>query len=85
MTTTKEQIKAAIETLRAIADTIREAKRIPSGTLYAVLMGKMSLETYEKIIGTLKNTGLVRETESHLLEWAGPSLQEETKQNSLLA
>ena len=52
--------------------------------LYAQLMGVMELATYERIIGTLKRTGLVRETQMHLLEWAGPTEIEEVKQNSML-
>ena len=83
MTTTKEQIRAAIETVRLLADTIRELKRVPSGELYAQVMGAMDLVTYQRAIQTLKNTGLVSES-GHLLEWRGPTIVEEAKQNSLL-
>ena len=63
------EIKAGLEVIKAIAEAIREAKSIPSGTLYAVLMGKLSLEQYEKIISILINAGLVTES-GHVLTWA---------------
>jgi hypothetical protein len=65
---TKEEIRAAVDTMAAVAEAIRELGSVPSGHLYARLMGHMSLETYEKIVGTLKGAGLVKE-ESHLLTW----------------
>ena len=80
---TKDQVRAALETVRAVADAIRELKRVPSGELYAQLMPVMDLATYERVIQTLKNTGLVAES-GHLLEWRGPTEVEEAKQNSLL-
>ena len=63
--------KAALEVLRVVADTIRELKQVPSGHLYAQLMGTMDLATYEKIIGVLKNAGLITE-QNHLLTWNEP-------------
>jgi hypothetical protein len=73
MTPTKEQAKAAFAALAAIAETIRELREVPSGVLYAHLMGKMSLETYQSFIGRLINAGLVEEDQSHLLRWVGPT------------
>jgi hypothetical protein len=69
---TTEQIKGAFAVLQAVAETIRELKRVPSGVLYAQLQGKMDLTTYNKIIETLKNTGLVKEN-NFLLEWIEPA------------
>ena len=69
-----ENKPAAIMTVLAISETIREAKRIPSGTLYAALLGKMSLEVYNGIIKALKNARLVKEV-SHELVWIGPNLR----------
>ena len=44
----------AIKAIMAVADAIREAGRIPSGILYAMLSPHgCSLETYEQIIGLL--------------------------------
>jgi hypothetical protein len=65
---TKEEIKAAVGMMMAVSEAIRELKSVPSGHLYARLMDHMNLETYEKIIGTLKSAGLVKE-EAHLLTW----------------
>ncbi len=68
----KETLKAALNTVRAVAEAIREAKQIPSGHLYAVLCPVLSLEEYEKIINMLINAGLVRRDQSHLLHWIEP-------------
>lgn len=62
------QAKAAIEIMRAIADTIRELKQVPSGHLYARVMGFMSLDRFNQIIAILKDAGLIEET-NHLLVW----------------
>lgn len=62
-----------IHIIRIVADAIREAKEIPSGTLYAACMDMgMPLEVYQKIIDTLKGAGLVEETPAHLLKWIEP-------------
>ena len=67
----KKQATAAIQITLAVGDAIKALGSIPSGHLYARLMDRMSLETYEKIIGVLKNTGLVKES-GNLLTWIGP-------------
>jgi hypothetical protein len=68
----KKQVAAALEIVSAIAGLIQDVGRIPSGELYALLMGKMSIETYERIIQQLINTQLVRRERSHMLVWTGP-------------
>lgn len=68
----KEQVRAALGVVMAVSETIRELKEVPSGTLYANLMGQLSLEQYTKVIDMLKRTGLVEETQAHLLKWVGP-------------
>jgi hypothetical protein len=70
---TREQVRAAVEVARAVGDCIRELRTVPSGHLYARLMGNLSLEDYQSVIATLVRAGLVREHASHLLEWIGPS------------
>ncbi len=70
---TKTQIKAAFAVTLAIAETIREAKEIPSATLYAMLIGKVDLQGYQAMIRNLKNANLVSET-ANLLKWTGPEL-----------
>jgi hypothetical protein len=72
MKPTKEQVKAVIQATMAISDAIRELKQVPSGKLYAIVMGKMSLEDYNAIIETLKRIGVVEEI-NHLLVWVGPA------------
>ena len=67
----KDEAKAAIEIIRAVADAIKELGSVPSGHLYARLMGKLSLTEYEQIIGFIVRTGLVRRDKSHLLTWIG--------------
>lgn len=68
---TDKAVEAAIEIAKAVADTIQELERVPSGVLYAQLMGHMSLATYEKIIDILKR-GKVIEEKHHELIWIGP-------------
>lgn len=53
----------------AIRDSIREAgeKGIPSGHLYAMLIGKMSLDTYQSIIDMLKKAGSITQS-GHVLK-----------------
>jgi len=67
----KTQALKAFEILKAVADAIREVKEIPSGHLYANLLSVLDLTTYQSIIQTLKNTGLVVE-KNNLLTWIEP-------------
>lgn len=63
---------AAVEIIMAVAEAIRSLKSVPSGHLYARLMGSLTLDDYQSIIGVLKRTGLVSES-GHLLTWTGPN------------
>jgi len=67
-----EGVKTALYVTAAIAECIRTFRTIPSGQVYAHLMGRISLEHYQAIIALLIRAGLVREHPSHLLEWIGP-------------
>lgn len=69
-TITPERVKAALNIVQAIAETIREIGRIPSGHLYAQLMSRMSLSEYENIIDILKRAGVV-EVKNYELIWIG--------------
>lgn len=75
VTMTNEQIKA----IRAVAAIILEAieaageRGVPSGHLYAMLMGKMSLDQYNQIISGLKRAGFVSE-EYFLLKATGKTM-----------
>lgn len=72
----KEQIKAALGAVQAIAETIREVGEVPSGVLYAQLVGVLpDLASYERILGILKGAKLVVEETNHVLRWIGPQLE----------
>ena len=71
---TSAQVAAAFSATAAIAEAIRTLGEVPNGHLYANVCGHMELGTYDKIIQTLKNTGLVSES-AHLLTWIGPKLE----------
>lgn len=68
---TKADIAATIQTVKAIADVIKELSRVPNGELYVRVMQYMSLGTYTKILETLKRAELIDEKNSVLI-WIGP-------------
>ena len=68
----KEQVRAVTAVVLAVADTVRELGEVPSGVLYANLEGSLSLEHFNKVVGLLKESGCVEET-NHVLKWTGPS------------
>jgi hypothetical protein len=70
---TREQIKAAFEIIALVGQMIRECPegQIPAGELYARLMDKVSLESFQSIIRTLVKTNLITD-KNHLLTWIGP-------------
>ena len=67
-----EQVAAGMQAVLAVGQAIRAAKRVPSGHLYARLMGVLSLDQYQRIIAILKKSGCVRE-EYHELIWVEPA------------
>ena len=70
----KQQISAALQIVHAVGEAIQELGSVPSGTLYARLMGRMRLDRHEQIIGLLKTAGLVEESPDHMLTWVGPQV-----------
>jgi hypothetical protein len=68
---TTEQVHAGLKSVIAVAETIRELGRVPSGHLYARLMGVLSMDAYERIIAILMKQGLVQRTAAHELVWVG--------------
>lgn len=63
---------AALNMLLAVAECIRDLDRpVPSGELYANLMGHMTLDTYQSIVRILKEGGFITES-NFLLTWVGP-------------
>ena len=71
----KQQQEAVVQIVKAVSESIRELGSVPSGHLYAQLMGILNLDQYNQIIGILKRSGLVSES-NHLLEWIGPKVGE---------
>jgi hypothetical protein len=74
MAPTKQELLAGLNILAAVAETIREAGEVPSGTIYAALLGKVTMEGYTSLLRTLKGAGLVEE-KNHLLRWIGPNIE----------
>lgn len=68
--TTKAEVSSAVQVVIAVGEAIKAFGKVPNGELYANLMGRMSMETYEKVIGLLIKTGAVKE-ENHVLIWIG--------------
>lgn len=66
----RKAVSQLSETARAIADAIKEAGEIPSGTLYVVVMSYVPLGEYEAIIDALVGAKLITNT-NHLLRWVG--------------
>jgi len=71
--TTKEQLRAAVNTAAAVAEAIRTAGEIPAGHLYAVLCGSLSAGTFDSLIALLGQAKLV-ERRGDLLRWVGPEV-----------
>lgn len=73
-TVTNEQRIAALELYKAVAESIREVSfasplgGVPSGEVYATLSGLMGLMTYESMIGSMIDAGLI-EQRNNLLIW----------------
>ncbi len=74
MTATKEQLKAGLNIVLAVTEAIREAREVPAGTLYAVLVGKIDIQGFDKIIRIITNAGLI-ERRGDLLCWIGPEVR----------
>jgi hypothetical protein len=72
---TAEQRKAGLQVVMAVAETVREVGECPSGTVYAALVGRVTFEGYQKILGILQNAGLVSVGKDHMLRWTGPKLE----------
>ena len=69
-----EDARAGLALTLAVSEAIREAREIPSGTLYASLMGKVDFEGYQKLLRILTGAGLIEVLPSHLIRWTGPEV-----------
>ena len=70
-----KESKALIKCVMLLAEAIRALGEIPSGHLYARVMGHMTLQRYEAILQTLIRAELVSRDGSHMLRWTGPALK----------
>lgn len=75
-TITKEQTEQGFKLVAAVAEAIREAEHIPSGVLYSMLMEKVDIHGYEKILSILSNAKLIKVASTHELIWIGPKVVE---------
>jgi len=74
-TVTKEQVSAYLQVIKALADAIKEAGPlgIGVGVLYAACSSMMSLDAFERSLGVLTGSGLVRRDGNHCLTWIEPA------------
>jgi len=68
-------VARAIRVTAALAEAIRAVGSVPSGHLYARVVGQMGIDTFTGAIELLKRAGLVEE-KGHELRWIGPALEE---------
>jgi hypothetical protein len=75
-TPSKAELLAALKLTVAVTETIREAGKsgIPSGHLYANLIGHVTLEGYQSMIARIKGAALCEER-GNVLYWTGPEFQ----------
>ena len=70
----KKKIQATIQITGAIGQAIASLGSVPSGELYAQVMNKLDLGSYNHVIEMLKGAKLVQES-NHVLTWIGPKLK----------
>ena len=81
MTDRAKQLDAQLQIIRIVAEAIRDLTLsnanglggVPSGHLYAQLMGTFTLAQYQSVVNVLKRAKLVDE-KNHLLVWIGGAL-----------
>lgn len=70
---TRDQIVAAFNVVAALAEAIRVLGSVPSGELYARVMGNLSVQAYDSAIDTLIRARLVSKR-NNVIAWIGGSL-----------
>ncbi len=71
---TKAQMLSGVDAVLAVSEAIRQAHQLPSGVLYAHLLGIVSMEGYLMALGILKRAGLIEIGASHMIRWIGPEI-----------
>lgn len=66
----RRALKAWVQVLLALAEAIKELGKVPSGHLYARLMGLLPIEQYQQTIADLAKAGLIKVSNS-LITWVG--------------
>ena len=74
VTATKEQVRSAVQFVCVLAEAIREAGEIPAGHLYAMVMSRCDLSTFESFLSRLYGANLV-ERRGDVLVWIGPTME----------
>ena len=71
--TDAQAARAALTLTTMIGSAIKDLGTVPSGHVYAAVMGSISINLYNQIIDKLIEAKLVRRDPSHLLTWIGPT------------
>lgn len=74
MTMTTQELQTGLTMIYAIAETVREAGEVPSGTVYAMITGRVTLDGYKKMLAILQGAGLIAVDARHMLRWVGPTI-----------
>ena len=64
---TREQLRAGIDALLALCEAIRSLGSVPSGVLYAHVMGVMSIDAYASAVATMKSTAMTKSSRTFFL------------------
>jgi hypothetical protein len=76
-TPTREQLRAGVALIFAVSECIREAQTIPAGLLYVALMDRLTIQSFNSVLDTLKRAELIEEGPDHLIRWIGPERAQE--------
>jgi hypothetical protein len=66
-----DQLENALMLCKEIGYAIHQAGEVPAGTLYAAIMGRVDLATFDACLSTLEKAGLIKRESSHLVRWTG--------------
>lgn len=66
----KASVNRSVNLIILIGGAIREMKVVPSGTLYAMVMTRVDLETFNNMIEWLKEQKLIA-VNGNMLTWTG--------------
>lgn len=70
MAATSKKVALMVGVAAAIGRAIHELGSVPSGEIYANVMGHMSFNSYNSVIAVLKGAGLVKES-NYMLTYTG--------------